>query len=547
MLNALFALLRRFHARRSVLLAVAAGLVVLAGPFAFALEARAAHADVSWHEALYFTFGLFTLQGSRFGYPATPLLRALSFAAPAISASAVLGAFVRLLEERGGPIVFRRFRGHTVIGGLGNLGATIARHELRRGRNFIAVERDAEAPQVADLRAAGGSVLVGDMTSTEVLGRAGSEFAREVFFTASSDIANLDAAFHVRRRVRAARALPPPRVYAHVYDAGLSDAIEHQLRSHRADEADIVTFNSYRFAAKALIALLLRDRLIGSLRVAPGLVLERTRWPGGADRVEEPPRRDHAATLAEDRRRLLAAFRLAAEPAAGAEERFAIVGLGRFGRSVVRELISAVSASASFLILERSAASLEAQITTFSAEERARFEVLVADASRPEAGARIHAFAPRAVIVCTDSDLGNLRVALDLHRRDIKTITRMFDLDASQELARGLEDCGIATVGLAPLFRAAIPILTHERRLRACLNVDFRSTPEVDHLFYLSELAAEERRELAERCVALAELPRAPGAPEPPPDLALVWYRAVERLRRAASRDAAAAAAPARA
>ena len=109
--------------------------------------------------------------------------------------------------------------------------------------------------------------------------------------------------------------------------------------------------------------------------------------------------------------------------------------------------------------------------------------------------------------------------------------TRMFDLEATQELSRGLEACGLATVGLAPLFRAAIPILTHERLLLACINLDFKTTPEVDHLFYLAHVGAKEREELGERCVGLDELQRAEGAPSPPKDLALVWYRAVERLR----------------
>ena len=206
------------------------------------------------------------------------------------------------------------------------------------------------------------------------------------------------------------------------------------------------------------------------------------------------------------------------------------MGLGRFGRSVAVELAATVSQSARFLVVERSAQSCERQLETLPLGVRSRVEVHIGDAASQEAIARITDFAPRAVIVCTDSDLGNLRLALDLRRRNVRTVTRMFDLEASRELARGLEDHGVATVGLARLFRAAIPILTHERRLQASINLDVSNTPDVDHLFYLARLDAGERSALGMACVGLEELAATADAPPPPEGLALVWHRAIKRL-----------------
>lgn len=534
-LRLLLGFVRRARVRGPIALSVLAILITFGGTLAFLREARVRADPTSWHEALYYTLGLFTLQGNRFGYPHTALLRGIYFAAPLLAASAIIGALLRLVEESGA-LIIGRFRDHTVIGGLGNLGSAIAHNEAGQRQPFIVIERDESVPGVEGLRAAGhGVVALGDVRSAEVLRRTRAHQARQVFFTAPSDIVNLDAAFQVRRLAKQRRVRAPPTIFAHVYDTGLADALERQLHAQQAGVADIVAFNSYRFAAKSMLALLLRDQLVGSVRVAPGLCLSRTSWPAGDAQLREVAAGEsHDAALQEDRRRLLRAFTLAGEADPGPAVRYAIVGLGRFGRAVVRELLNAVPASARFLLVERSAQALQAQVANFTEEEQRRFEPLIGDAIQPDVGERLHGFGPQAVIVCTDNDLGNLRLALDLKRRQVRTVTRMFDLEASSELSSGLDDHGIATVGLARLFRLAIPILTHERRLHMCVNLDMNNTPEVDHLFYLARLDADERRALGPMCVGLDELVRSAAhgeVAEPPPELALVWYRAVKQLR----------------
>jgi Trk K+ transport system NAD-binding subunit len=464
------------------------------------------------------------------------------FLAPAVAASALLGAFWRLVEERGSLLV-GRLSGHTVVAGLGNLGSTLARHLARHGRVVVGIEHREDAPGIAELRRAGSGVaLVGDLTSPELLGRARVMHAYSVFFTSPSDVANLDAAFLVRRLCRTEGGDRPPTVYAHVFDAGLGLSLAGALHRHAPGEARIVPFNSYRFAAKALLAQLVRDRLLAAQRVpgAGALVLARTSWPDGDAALDEPERggkRDaatRARSLAEDRRRLRLAFRVEAPNHARTHarppDRLVIVGLGRFGRSVARELLDAAAEGAHFLVVERSESSFHHGAELFSDEERARLELFLGDAVSPAAITRVTGFAPTAVIVCTDNDLSNLRLAVDLHRRDVKAVTRMFDLEASAELSRGLDERGIFTVGLSRLFRAAIPILTHELRLLACVNLDVAQTPEVDHLFYLARVSADERRRLGDACVPLADLPGGDAVPPDAADLAFVWHRAVPEL-----------------
>src|SRR5689334_15230011 len=114
LVRSLFLALRLARARAVVLLALAAALVVAVGPVAFVHEAHVDGVGLGWDEALFDSLGLFTFQSNRFGYPHTPLLRLIYFVAPIVSASALLGAFGRLVEERGA-LLLGELEGHTVI------------------------------------------------------------------------------------------------------------------------------------------------------------------------------------------------------------------------------------------------------------------------------------------------------------------------------------------------------------------------------------------------------------------------------------------------
>src|SRR5207249_3151260 len=155
-------------------------------------------------------------------------------------------------------------------------------------------------------------------------------------------------------------------------------------------------------AAKALIGDLLRERLLHSLRVGDGVHLARTGWPDGERPPEHEGRPDRAAELEGDRERLLRAFRLEVARAEPQVERFAVVGMGRFGRSVLRELLLVAPAGSRFLVVERSEGAYRASVEQFSDEERARFEPLISDATASGALHRIVEFAPGAALICTD-------------------------------------------------------------------------------------------------------------------------------------------------
>ena len=482
---------------------------------------------VVWHEAVYYAIGLFTLAGNRFDYPQSAVLHVDYLVAPLISASALLGAFARVVEERA-PLLFRRFRRHTVIGGLGKLGMILARHEQGRKKPFIAIEISERTKEVAAAKELDhGAVLTGDMTSLKTLKEARAHLARRVFFTSSSDVANLDAASHVRMLARKHKVKHPPEIFVHVVHPRLSESLALHWGEPRKADARIIPFNGYRFAARALFAKLVRDRHVRAMRVGGGLALARTDWPDHDGGLIEPEARDVA--LEEDRRRLFAAFRVEEETESA--ERFAIVGLGRLGSELVDNLLRHAGREARFLLVDRAKSRLEEVLNRAPPEARPRFATYAGDVMAGRGALReIEAFAPTAAIVCTDSDLGNLRLALDLQAHGVRTVARMFDADASPELVEELGRHAITAASFARLLHAAIPILTNERRLLACVNLDVAHTPIPDHLFYLAEMTEKERSALGRGCVGLDELPRTEGVRVPSPGLVLVWHRAIEKM-----------------
>ncbi|MBI5514153.1 MAG: NAD-binding protein [Deltaproteobacteria bacterium] len=528
LLRAALASLRAVRSRASLTLGLLGGATLLTGTWAWHREAAMLRPASTWDEAFYSVLGLFFFAGNRLGYPAGRVLRVVYHLAPFVSASALFEAFARILEERGHLFV-GSLRGHVVVGGLGNLGSAIARSLDEARQLVVGLECQGDARSVDELRARGaGMVLVGDMTSPETLRRARVHHASAVFLTAKEDMVNLEAAFLVRRIAHGASH--PVKVFTHVYDAALIEALDPQLRAV-GQGSPIVPFNSYRIAARALVAELLRDGLVSRMRV-PGtdLVLARVTDRAG-DGAQEPVKR--AQRLAEDRARLGRLLRL--RPADGERpERFVVVGLGRFGRSVLEELQAHASPRPSFLLLDRAADACEAVVRQLPEPWRERVAYAVGDSAEASLRAQIAAFEPTAVLLCTDNDRQNLRVAADLRRQGLRTVARMFDRDAGLDLDRGLDAQGIAVLSLTRLFRAALPLLLQESRLLGCVDLDFNRTRALDHLFYLGRLSAEERRRMGDACVPLETLAE-PGVLVPE-ELCLLWHDAAHRLDAGAHR-----------
>ncbi len=211
----------------------------------------------------YYVLGLFVLGGLDIGTPvggsafARALLWTAYFAAPVITASALIEAAVRLvrpLAERA-----RAPEEHVVLGGAGRLTMVYVRKLRERDpkRQIVVVERDPSHPALSELRDAYRAVvIIGDITHDSVLSALNLSRAHRVLLLTGDDFANLDAAAKVLDRAPKLAG----RMVAHVADLGF---LRETAGTRVARDCEI--FNGHEFAATHLV----EDHLLARFRETP--------------------------------------------------------------------------------------------------------------------------------------------------------------------------------------------------------------------------------------------------------------------------------------
>jgi Trk K+ transport system NAD-binding subunit len=420
---------RGIRARAVAILSLASLSTIVLAVVGFHEEAALRHEPMPFFEMLYSAFGLFAFAGNRFGFPKTDLLVSAYFIAPFLTASALFEAAMRIAEARK-PLLLVGLRGHTLVCGAGKLGMLLARHwDARRVPTALV---DVSAPELA--REAPYLVVLGDMTREATLRAARAPNAGRIFLTAGDDLINLEVA------TRLQTMLPPgggPAVFCHIADATL----RHSLRKGHSTKT-VTFFNSYGLAARALVGRLFAEGWLPALSVDDDLLLER----GGTDDAPNFTLRSRGAPR---------------EPSANDLELVVVVGLGRFGRAVAEQFHDVLPDETRLALVDRDAGTLEWARGRLSSPPN-RVETFASDISDPAWLPRIRALGPRALVVlCTDQDRQNLRMALQLADFGIRTIVRMFDEDFGDRLAglrQGQSQLDVA--GFQSLFLAALPLLT---------------------------------------------------------------------------------------
>jgi len=148
----------------------------------------------------------------------------------------------RRQEIRRGRIPVRG-RGHVVIIGAGNVGATVARLLAAGGRSIVLIDRDEDNPRVPELRADGHHVIIADAALEETLDLARVDRAAGVLAVTDSDATNLHVALAIRRR------RPDVRVVVRLLSRELS---AHVTERGDAFAASSVAIGGEAFAAAAL-------------------------------------------------------------------------------------------------------------------------------------------------------------------------------------------------------------------------------------------------------------------------------------------------------
>ena len=438
------------RARASLALSATALVCIVAGTGAFAREAQIRHETISWQECLYNTMGLFAFAGNRFGFPQTALLTVVYFLAPLVSASALFEAMFRLAGERNS-LLLVGLRGHNVVCGLGSIGALVARHLDEKGQFQVLVDLRDDARNIGALgeqRDIGAHLMVhGDMTSLAVLQRCRAQRARTVWLTADNDMVNLRAVAQLRTDGGVSNQAHP-LIYCQIRDPDL-------LRQLRADQLKVAPqtrsvsyFDGHELAAKALIAKLFSNKWLPELRLPT--VGHLTASSGVS--VE------FAVSLAEPTPR-----------------RFVIVGLGRFGRAVLDQLLVLAPVSSELVAIDLRQSAVSAAVAGLSRSAGQRVTAVVGEVSAADWQAQMDRWVPSnsatngtvpttIVLLCTDNDKENLKVALRLATKKYPTVVRMFDQAVlSDKISHEtLESVGPGHLGVAEfqsLFRTALPML----------------------------------------------------------------------------------------
>jgi Trk K+ transport system NAD-binding subunit len=136
--------------------------------------------------------------------------------------------FSRSIANAFGQQRITRMQRHIVIVGLGAVGVRVLEGLLARGRQVVAIERDEHNRHLAQARALGVPVLIGDSTQTSTLDDANTQAAAAVAALTSSDLTNLETGLVVRQYLHDADKKNVP-VVLRVFDRDLSQNIQHNF------------------------------------------------------------------------------------------------------------------------------------------------------------------------------------------------------------------------------------------------------------------------------------------------------------------------------
>jgi Trk K+ transport system NAD-binding subunit len=117
-----------------------------------------------------------------------------------------------------------QMRGHIIVVGLGSVGVRVLEGLLAAGQHVVVLERDENNRYLANARAMGVPVVIGDSTIPASLDAANLDEARAVAVLTSSDLANIETGLAVDELLGSRRTEVP--VVLRVFDRDLARSIE---------------------------------------------------------------------------------------------------------------------------------------------------------------------------------------------------------------------------------------------------------------------------------------------------------------------------------
>ena len=234
------------------LLAVLWLLLLILGIGGFIQQAHDLGTSTSPLDNLYFTLQLAALDYKGSSSEINWRLQIARFVAPVIAASTIVQSASVVFREQFARFRARRARRHTVVCGLGPVGARLVGALIAEGRDVVAVEADPASPGIAAATDLGVPVIIGDPTEVSTLVAASVGRASQLVAITESDAVNAAIAAALGRVDRRA-GMPPVRSAVHLTNADLA----HLVRSTelgRSDQRHVEFFNLHERAAAALLS-----------------------------------------------------------------------------------------------------------------------------------------------------------------------------------------------------------------------------------------------------------------------------------------------------
>jgi len=135
------------------------------------------------------------------------------------------------------------FENHIVVAGMGNVGFRVMQHLKRYGENVVCIERDADASFLTELEGYDVPAVIGDVTNTHVLEKAGIKKAKAFLAVTDNDLANIEAALTVRDLA------PGSRIIIRVFDQRLAQKVEKNFGINGAFSASALSAPVFAQAA----------------------------------------------------------------------------------------------------------------------------------------------------------------------------------------------------------------------------------------------------------------------------------------------------------
>ncbi len=258
--------LLRSPRQRWWLLALLWTLLLVLGIGGFIQQANDLGTSTSVLDNLYFTLQLAALSYEGDSEAINWRLQVARFVAPVIAASTLLQSASVVFREQFARFRARRAKRHTIVCGLGPMGVRLATVLADGGRQVVAIESDPASPGVATATDLDIPVIIGDPTDSTVLLAARADRAAQIVAASESDGVNA-AITAAARGVERSSGLPPLRCAVHLADAELA----HLLRSTELQHADGPRLEF--FSCQATAASTLLDEHFSPAAPAPHLAV----------------------------------------------------------------------------------------------------------------------------------------------------------------------------------------------------------------------------------------------------------------------------------